>query len=204
MALVADTCRQLAESSVHRRVALRGFARTAPDLDAVAWLEDVAGDDIDLRWRALARKAELGALDVSAVEQLLDEDPDPDAWVRGLAVRTSAPTEEAKREFWETAVVGRKVPIGAFGLVSTGFWRPGQEDVTAPYAQKYLDLLPRLDEGGMIPAMVYTARLFPLFGIDTDYIDRAAQAASSAAPVVRKTLAEQSDEVRRMLAARAT
>jgi len=204
MALVAETCHQLADTSVHRRVALRGLARTAPDLDTVAWLEDAAGDDVDLRWRALARKAELGALDQSAVERLLDEDPDPDAWVRGLTVRTAAPTDEAKREFWETAVVGRKVPIGAFGLVSTSFWRPGQEQVTAPYADRYLDLLPRLDEGGMIPAMVYTARLFPLFGIDTDYLDRAAQAATSAAPVVRKTLAERSDEVRRMLAARAT
>ena len=204
MTLVADTCRQLAETSVHRRVALRGLARTAPDLDTVAWLEDAARDDIDLRWRVLARKAELGALDESAVERLLDEDPDPDAWVRGLTVRTSAPTEEAKREFWETAVVGRKVPIGAFGLVASAFWRPGQEHVTAPYTERYLELLPRLDEGGMIPAMVYTGRLFPLFGIDTDYLDRAAQAATSAAPVVRKTLAEQSDEVRRMLNARAT
>jgi aminopeptidase N len=203
VALVADTCRHLADASVHRRVALRGLARTAPDLDTVAWLEDAAGDDTDLRWRTLVRKAELGALDESAVERLLDVDPDPDAWVRGLTVRTAAPTEEAKREFWETAVVGRKVPIGGFGLVATAFWRPGQEHVTAPYAEAYLDLLPRLHEGGMIPAMVYTTRLFPLFGIDTGYLDRAEAAASSAAPVVRKTLAEQSDEVRRMLAVRA-
>ncbi len=204
LALVAETCRHLAESSVHRRVALRGLARTASDLDAVSWLEEAAGDDVDLRWRALVRKAELGSLDESAVERLLDEDPDPDAWVRGLTVRVAAPTEEAKREFWETAVVGRKVPIGAFGLVATSFWRPGQQRVTAAYAEHYLELLPRLHEGGMIPAMVYTNRLFPLFGIGTDYLDRAAEAASSAAPVVRKTLAEKSDEVRRMLAVRST
>jgi aminopeptidase N len=119
-------------------------------------------------------------------------------------VRAAAPTEEAKREFWETAVVGRKVPIGTFGQVAMAFARPGQEHVTAPYAEAYLDLLPRLDEGGMIPAMVYTNRLFPLFGIGTDYLDRAASAAASAAPVVRKSLAERSDEVRRMLAVRAT
>ena len=203
MAAVADTCRALAANPERRQVALRGLARTAPDLEAVAWLQREAGDDVDLQWRALVRRAELGHVDDDAIERLLATDPDPDAWVRGLTVRTAAPSEAGKEEFWQTAVVHRKVPIGVVGLVAQGFWRPGQVELTQPYTERYLELLPRLDEGGMIPAMVFTTRLFPLFGIDADYLDRAVAAADAAAPVVRKTLVERADEVRRMLAARA-
>jgi aminopeptidase N len=54
----------------------------------------------------------------------------------------------------------------------------------------------------MIPAMVYTARLFPLVGVDVADVDRIEEAASSAAPVVRKQVAERADLVRRMLRAR--
>jgi aminopeptidase N len=50
--------------------------------------------------------------------------------------------------------------------------------------------------------MVHTRRLFPLFAIGPEYLDRAVDAAEAAAPVVRKTLVERADEVRRMLAAR--
>jgi hypothetical protein len=42
-----------------------------------------------------------------------------------------------------------------------------------------------------------------LFGIDEQFLGRVERAAESAAPVVRKTVAEQADEVRRMLRARA-
>lgn len=50
--------------------------------------------------------------------------------------------------------------------------------------------------------MTFTHRLFPLFGIDDSFFARAERAAEGAAPVVRKTLAERGDEVRRMLRSR--
>lgn len=94
------------------------------------------------------------------------------------------------------------MPLGPGGPVSQAFWRPGQEEVLRPYAEQYLELLPGLDEGGMIPAMAYTHRLFPLFGIDEGYLPRAQAAAAGGSPVVRQGVAERADEVRRMLAAR--
>jgi aminopeptidase N len=63
-------------------------------------------------------------------------------------------------------------------------------------------LLPELDRGGMIPAMYYTARLFPLFAVDEAYLVRAEAATRDQAPVVRKTLLAQSDLMRRMLRSR--
>jgi aminopeptidase N len=165
-------------------------------------LQAEAGEDVDLQWRALVRKSTFGGDAEAEAESLLARDPDPDAKYRVLAVRAARPDAEAKAAAWQAMAVDRAVPIGSMNQVGAAFWRPGQDDVLAPYAQRYLDLLPELQRGGMIPAMVYTSRLFPLFGVDAEFLSRATAAAESAAPVVRASLLEQADRVERMLRSR--
>jgi aminopeptidase N len=198
---VAAAATALARDPDRRQVALRTVARTAPDLDAVAALLAQAGDDVDLRWRALVRKAQLGGDIAAEVESLVKQDPDPDARLRVLTVRAAVPDSAEKAALWGM-LVDRTVPIGAFTKVATAFWSPGQDQVLSPYAERFVQLLPHLDRGGMIPAMTHTRRLFPLFSIDEDFLATAQAAAERAAPVVRKTLLERSDEVRRMLRSR--
>jgi aminopeptidase N len=205
-ALIADvarTCRELAADANRRRVALRFYARVAPDPTGVEWLRAQAGDDVDLHWRALVRAAELGVDNGTEVDELQRRDPDPDSWVRALTVRAARPDPADKAAAWQRVAVDRTVPIGASFAVAAAFWRPGQDGVLAPYAQGFIDLLPDLDRGGMIPAMSYADALFPTVGIDGEYLRRVEAAAESAAPVVRKTVAERVDEVRRMLRSRA-
>jgi aminopeptidase N len=96
----------------------------------------------------------------------------------------------------------REVPIGLLAVVSQAFWRPGQEAVLAPYADRYLALLGHLDRRGMITAMHYTSRLFPQYAIDTAFIDRAEKASEGSAPVVRKSLLGRADLLRRVLRSR--
>ncbi|RYP88346.1 aminopeptidase N [Nocardioides guangzhouensis] len=200
---VDAVCRELEGRPGRRVVALRTRARTAADLDEVARLQEEAGHDIDLHWRIMTRKAELGGETDGEVEVLLEKDPDPEAWVRALGVTAARPDADAKAEAWRRVAVERSVPIGSTSSVMVPFWRPGQDDVLAPYADRFLALLPELHRGGMIPAMAFTRRLFPLYGIDAAFLDRAADAAADGVqPVVAKTLAERSDEVRRMLRAR--
>ena len=197
---VVDACRTLAEQETRRQVALRVVARFGSPAD-LTWLTEQT-DDVDLRWRALVRSSELGVLDQREVEDLLERDPDPDAWVRALTVQAASPNADDKEAVWQSLVVERKVPVSTAGLVAHAFWRPGQDDVLRPYTERYLELLPTLHTGGMIPAMVYTSRLLSAFAIDQGYLDRALGVARRAAPVVRKTLEERADELRRMLAAR--
>ncbi|MFE7170731.1 aminopeptidase N [Streptomyces sp. NPDC057616] len=199
---VAAVCRRLAADAGRRQVALRGLARTATTADDLAWLREQAGDDVDLHWRALVREAELGGDVAAESARLLARDPDPDAWIRALTVRAARPDADAKAEVWRKVAVERAVPVHAVGQVTAAFWRPGQEALLAPYAEHYLEAVPRLDQGGMILAMVFTNRLFPQHGIDDAYVDTARRAAEDAAPVVRKTLLERSDAVRRMLRSR--
>jgi len=199
---VAAACLSLARRAGQRRVALRALARAAADLDQVAWLQAEAGDDLDLQWRALIRKAELGGSTAAEAQALLARETDPDAWVRALTVRAASPDAGEKAAAWQALAVDRTVPVGRAREVGMAFWRPGQDDVLAPYAEHYLGLVPDLDRGGMIPALVYTQVLFPPFAIGPDYIPRALDAAAQAAPVVRKTLSERADVIRRMLRSR--
>jgi aminopeptidase N len=201
MARVYEAAGVLAERPERRQVALRTMTGTAPGLDAVAWLLEQAGDDADLGWRALVRKAELDGETAADVERLLTRDPDPDAKFRALAVRAAMPDPAEKAAMWQM-MVERAIPIGSFRPVGAAFWRPGQEELLAPYAQRYLDSLPELHRGGMIPAMYYTRRLFPLFAVGEDFLERAEAAALDAVPVVRKTLLECCDLMRRMLRSR--
>ena len=86
--------------------------------------------------------------------------------------------------------------------MAQAFWQPGQDDLLAPYATRYLDLLPDLHRGGMIPAMVYAHRLFPLFGVSASLVEQAVERAGGAAPVVAKSVREKADLVGRMLRSR--
>jgi aminopeptidase N len=201
-AAVATTCRGLAADPGRHQVALRGLARTARDADDLAWLREQAGDDVDLRWRALERAAELGGDVASETAALLERDPDPDAWIRALTVRAALPDPGAKAEVWQRLVVDRAVPVSSVRQVATAFWRPAQEALLVPYTERYLELLPGLGQGGMIPAMVFTGQLFPPYAIDPSYIEKAREASQEAAPVVRTTLLERSDLISRMLRSR--
>jgi aminopeptidase N len=201
---VAETCLGLAEDPARRQVALRGVARIAVDEATLARVRELAGEDVDLHWRALVRQAEIGTVPEEEIERLLDSDPDPDAWVRAVNVRAARPSEEDKAQVWQTMVADRKIPVSSVGLVAQRFWRPGQEDLLRPYADRYLELLPHLHESGMIAAMVYTHNLFPVFGADEEFLDRVLEASRGAAPVVSKTVVEDVDQLRRMLRSRRT
>ena len=162
-----------------------------------------ADGDVDLTWYVLQRRAELGEVDTDAVQALQERDPDPDAWIRALCVRVSSPSAEVKDEAWR-AMVERTVPVQSARSVSNAFWRPGQDEVLAPYADRYLEALPVLHEGGMIPGLALTFLLFPIYAIDEAYVERTREvAAAHAAPVVIGSLTERSEAVLRMLRTRA-
>ncbi len=185
-----------------RHSALRTLARTAVGEDDLAALREQAGDDLDLQWYVLQRRAELGDVDTDAVQDLQERDPDPDGWVRALSVRASSPSAEAKDEAW-TAMVERTAPIQSAPTLSAAFWRPGQDEVLAPYAERFVRALPTLHEGGMIPGLTLSFSLFPVFTIDEAWVGHVREvAAAQAAPVVVSALTERSEEVLRMVRSR--
>jgi aminopeptidase N len=201
-ATVAATCRSLVGDARLRKVALRGFARTAADLDAVGWLQTEAADDVDLQWRALVRKAQLGGDTAAEADALLARDPDPEAWISRLTVRAATPDAAEKQAVWQRVVVDHAVPLGMVHQVMAAFWSAGQDELLRPFAAGYLELVPAIAEGGMMAAMTYSKLLFPLFGVDEAVVEKAKALVVDAEPVVRAGVLERADLVTRMLRAR--
>jgi aminopeptidase N len=199
---VATACRSLSDVGAHRKAALRGFARTAADLEEVAWLQAEAGDDIDLQWRTLVRRAQLGSATATEAQALLDRDPDPEAWVSRLQVRAATPDPAEKKAVWQTLVTERAVPLASVYSVAALFWTAGQDDLLKPYAEAYLELVPTIHRGGAMPATTFTRSLFPQFGADLTFVERAEALAARAVPVVRANLLERADRMGRMLRSR--
>jgi aminopeptidase N len=203
MSRVADLCVELSDDPGRRVAALRSLARSAitpEQLDLLA----VQATDADLRWRRLARLAELDRLDEADVDALLAEDPNPDAWFSALRARTARPTEEAKAQAWQTMVVDRKIPPGFIGSLGRAFWRPGQEDLVTPYAERFLESLASIGDAGMVWAMSMTYAFFPAVGGEDGFLDRldAAAGQDGVSPVVRQTVRDLEDRRRRREAAR--
>ncbi len=200
---LADACLELTDQPQHRVVAARGLARTATTPTHFRAL-DTAADTPDLRWRTLARRAQFADVDDAEIAAAQAADPDPDAWVRALAVRAARPTAEDKDQTWRAVVVDHTVPIGSIGTVAQAFWRPSQDTVLRPYPRRFLDTLPELGRRGTLVDEVITGRMFPVTAFDDDFPDQVAAllASTSITPSVANRATERADEVRRMISAR--
>jgi aminopeptidase N len=201
---LAEASAALAAAPEHRTPALRTLAATATTPEHFATLE-AAEDDVDLAWRVLARRAELGE-DVDAAAAALEErDPDPEARFSALAVLASLDDEAAKAEVWRALMVDRRVPAGTLRrTVINRFWRPLQTDVLAPYPDRYLEVLDGFGSAGMLGALGLVRGMYPYAVVDEGFLARATTAATApgVSPTVRTALLLGTDVGTRMLSAR--
>jgi aminopeptidase N len=204
LARVADTCLELAKDPARRLAAVRALADTATTDAQLTALAEHADGDVDLQWRRLVRLAALGQVDLVEAEQLEAQDPDPDAWVRALTVRTAQPDPAAKSAAWDAVLSGTTVPLGSSFDVARAFWQRSQAEVLAPFGPRFVDALEQMGSGGMIPAMVASGVLFPRVGVDERFLQQLISAVDAPGinPIVAHTVIERGDELRRMLAAR--
>jgi aminopeptidase N len=102
-------------------------------------------------------------------------------------------------------MVDRKVPQDVLGRVGRSFWRPGQEELLTPYAEKFLKSLPELGDAGMLFALILSRGFYPAVGGEDHFPDRLGVAAGDdgVSPIVRQNVRELNDRRRRREAARA-
>jgi len=202
---LAEVAACLADDPDQRTPAMRILAASASSPEHLARLDEAARNDVDLAWRVATRRAALGQYDEETVESLLARDPDPDAGVRALAVRTARPHAEAKDEAWVELFEKRNIPGGPMlGAMIRAFWQPQQEDVLLPYADRFLDEIPSLAGGGMLAVFGLMFGMFPQFGDDA-FVERAQDMASDPTcdPTVRAALLIGTDTLARMGRSRA-
>jgi aminopeptidase N len=179
---LADAAADLVGLPDARQAALRTLAASASTHAHWEVLEEAAGraTDLDLAWRMATRRSELGDYDTDRVARLLESDPDPDAGIRRLAVLAANPTLEAKEEVWRAFFVDYSVPASRETLVlGSTFWRPGQADLLAPFAHRYLDELHTL-KGGLLNQGLTVRAMYPLGAGDASFLAAAEATAEDA------------------------
>ncbi|NPC96445.1 aminopeptidase N [Nocardioides sp. zg-DK7169] len=207
-AAVARTAAEPAGSE-HQHSALRLAIATATDPATLrGWLAAPPPGidaDLDLRWRVLVRLAVLGACDAAELDAALAADPTAQARVEHSRARASLPDAEAKAWAWARFTGETPVPNYDLEAAGTGLWQPGQEELTAPYVERYFAALDTVAEvhRGWVRGTAVEA-FFPATALSQETLERARErlADESLDPTVRRRLADTTDLLARRLAVR--
>jgi aminopeptidase N len=95
--------------------------------------------DTDLRWVLVTGLAKAGAADDAVIDAELERDPTISGQESAAAARASRPDAEAKAAAWADLVENPDVPNETHRSIAGSFMRHGQEELLAPYLEKYLE-----------------------------------------------------------------
>ena len=197
----------------HQLTFARALASTARSEDALDLVESLLDGshavdglvvDTDLRWSMVHALARSGRFDGTRIDDELGRDHTIAGQERAAAARAARPTAEAKAEAWELAVVRDDVPNGTQRSVVLAFMQPGQDDVLAPYVDRYFDAAHTLwEDKGTQRASTALEYLFPRALASTELLNRASAWLndSSAAPSAKRYVHEGAADVERFLRA---
>ncbi len=208
-----------ASGSDHQLAWARFFARVAvgdDDLDLVAGLRDgsvaIGGlaVDNDLRWQLVTALARSGRLADREIGAELDADRTTSGTERAASALASRPTAIAKAEAWEQAVNQTDLANGVIEAIvgsrrrHSGFAQPTQLDLLERYVEPYFQAIREIwaTRPAEIASML-TRSLYPTLLASPDLVTRTDEylASESPAPVVRRILSEERDEVVRAVRA---
>ena len=206
---------EAAPGSDHQLTFVRSYAAAAQSDEAAADLEALLDGsltfegltvDQDLRWVLLTHLARLGRADDGRIEAELQRDRTISGQEHAAAARAARPTAEAKAEAWHAAVVDPETPNETQRSIVLSFQRAGQNDVLAPYLEKYLEAAETMwDHLGSHKASVALEFIFPRPLASAELVERvdAWLATSEADPAAKRFVAEGRADAARYLAAQA-
>ncbi|WP_457110151.1 aminopeptidase N [Marmoricola sp. URHA0025 HA25] len=193
---------------------VRSYASAARSEAAIADLEALLDGrltfeglaiDQDLRWTLIGGLARLGRAG-DRIEIELARDNTISGKEHAAAARASRPTPEAKAEAWEAAIVRADTPNETQRSIVTAFQAPGQDDVLAPYVDKYLEAAETLWEHlGTHKASTALTAMFPRPLASPELLSRvdAWLETTTANPAAVRFVREGRADVERYLAAQA-
>ncbi|MFE7125847.1 aminopeptidase N [Streptomyces sp. NPDC057617] len=171
-------------------------------LDGTAKIDGLHVDQ-ELRWAFLEPLAAHGAADESVIDAELALDDTASGkrhQVRCLAARPSA---AVKAQAWAQVVESDALSNALVEAVIAGFARPGQRELTAPYAAKYFEVIERVwAERSIQIAMDVVRGLYPSLQAHRETLDATdawLAAHEDAAPALRRLVLEAGDDLARAL-----
>ena len=132
--------------SDHQLTFVRSYAGAARSEEALAFVEalldgteqlDGLAVDQDLRWSLITSLAAAGRAG-DRIEAELAEDSTISGQEHAAAARAAQPDADAKAEAWRLAVLDEATPNETARSIVFSFVRTGQEELLAPYVEKYL------------------------------------------------------------------
>lgn len=177
------------------------------------WLdgEEVPSDlvvDHAVRWQILISLARLGQVDLARIDAELERDNTITGAEKAAHARAALPEPKTKAATWATATEDPEVPNESHRQMAMGFWQYGQDEVLAPYVDKYFEVITRISnrEGHWASAGFATINavvrwLYPETLIDTSVVQRteAWLAENTGHLQVTRAVTERADEARRAL-----
>ena len=199
--------------SDHQLTFVRAFAGAAHSEQALDDLEALLDGsltfeglavDTDLRWTILTALARKGRADADRIAEELERDTTISGQEHAAAARAARPTAEAKAEAWELATVRDDVANETQRSVILAFHDFGQDEVLAPYVDRYLAAADTLwEDKGTQRASTALEHLFPRQLASQELLDRvdAWLESSPANPAAKRYVREGRADVARALAA---
>jgi len=163
--------------------------------------------DADLRWHFIGCLVERNKATIAEVEKELESDKSANGEKAAAFARAAVPTAEAKKAAFELASslgVSNHIQIQAI----QGFNRPGQRELTAPYATKYFEMVLEYWNSHTFEfASNFASLLFPTFQVSKATLEATegwlAGAGKDAPHGLRRVVSEQRDALARALKAQA-
>ncbi|MGN9791318.1 aminopeptidase N [Streptomyces sp. OZ13] len=209
-----DELRRAEPGSQHQLTWARFFASVATDdsdfrllSGLMAGTEKIDGLDVDqeLRWSFLEPLAAHGVADESAIAAELARDDTASGKRHEVRCLASRPSAAVKDQAWTAVVESDKLSNALVEATISGFVQPSQRELTAPYTEKYFEAIERVwSERSIQIGMDVVRGLYPSLQdsrATLDATDEWLAAHESAAPALRRLVAESRDDLARALRA---
>jgi aminopeptidase N len=191
------------------------LARTAVtpgQLDLLAALLDGGAEvpglvvDTELRWALLRRLAAAGRAGDPEIDAELERDATDTGRRHAAACRAAVPDAAHKAAAWALLAESEELGVQGTGEVASAFGQPEHAHLLAPYAERYLAVLPDIwSSRGELVRIFLGQMLFPYYAASPQFIERidAFLAEPDRDPGLARVLIEGRDLVERGLRSRA-
>lgn len=165
--------------------------------------------DPELRWQILTRLSVLGAASAEDIAAELDADPSATGQEAAARCRAALPDPQAKRDAWALMFDGDTLSNYLFNATAQGFWQPEQLDLVREYVPRYFPAAVAV-AARRGPALGDAAgrHAFPATVVEPQVLDlgeeclRTGASEPAPTPALRRSLADQLDDLRRALRVR--
>jgi aminopeptidase N len=209
-ATLRDLLRRAEPGSDRQLSYAQAFARLAlipPDLSLLSGL--LAGStaidglavDTELRWQLLRRLVSRGAAQAADIEAELARDATDAGARHAVTCRAAIPAPEAKEAAWAEITDGQ-LANATFRAMLAGFTSPEQDDLLAPYFQRFFDVVADVWENWTSDMAQHFAKFaYPSWAVTQDAISAADDYIARTGPPapLRRLLLEGRDDVARAL-----